>query len=112
MWTTSVRTNDCCRTVLASTSFWTVILSLIRLEWGSVQMKEASMRRTFCSGLAIFFRHRAMMLAAMVWYLRGKKTYPSTLYFPAARIPMRRVAKRNARILDKTSRSPLWGYPL
>mmetsp|Transcript_39807 Transcript_39807/g.93012 ORF Transcript_39807/g.93012 Transcript_39807/m.93012 type:complete len:353 (+) Transcript_39807:1277-2335(+) len=39
-------TNDCCSTAAAATSFCTVSLSLMRRECGSVQMKEASTRRT------------------------------------------------------------------
>ena len=57
--TTSVRTKVCCRTVFANTSFCIVTLILTRRECGSVQMKEASMRRTFIRGREIFLRHRA-----------------------------------------------------
>jgi hypothetical protein len=37
-----------------------VILILTRRECGSVQMYDASISRTFCNGLAIFFKQSAV----------------------------------------------------
>ena len=59
MWffTMNSTTKTCCRTAPFNTSFCTVSLALIRWEWGSVQIKPASISLTwklFLSLLQIF----------------------------------------------------------
>lgn len=103
VWTTRVSSKVCCKTVWARTSFWIVILSLIRREWGSVQMKDASMSRTFIKGRAIFLRQIAAQFHWVIDHCHDNRfTYQATLETPVERRPRYWVATKTFHTLDRS----------
>lgn len=78
-----------------------VTLILTRREWGSVQMYEASINRTFCNGLAIFFRQSATRSA--ISQMTVAVAYQAILVIRAGSEPKTEVAKGTSRILYRSS---------